>query len=161
MQLRLKLKGITLMETLVYLALFGVIFTAMVQFSISVAQSTHSAELRQHIERAKVFVLQHVDDSFGKANSIDLLNTVLDNDNGKVRLLNSGGFYEYSLSSGTLHFNHNDTISDLTNSKVNVDRFYLQAVEVKTDTVGIRMTLQLSSKTGNETETIESLFIVK
>ncbi|HLD03460.1 MAG TPA: type II secretion system protein [Candidatus Dojkabacteria bacterium] len=156
----LKLKGITLVETLVYLALFGIIFTVMVEFSISIAQSNRSAELRQHLDRAKTFIIEHIDNSFLDTNSIDLNNSVFNNDQGKVRL-NNLGYFEYYLENGVLKFNNTGTVYDITNTKVTVDRFYLEAAQVKTDTVGIRMTLEVSSLDGSESESIETLFIIR
>ena len=105
----LKLKGITLVETLVYLALFGIIFTVMVEFSISIAQSNRSAELRQHLDRAKTFIIEHIDNSFLDTNSIDLNNSVFNNDQGKVRL-NNLGYFEYYLENGVLKFNNTGTV---------------------------------------------------
>ena len=132
----------------------------MVEFSISIAQANRAAELRQHIERAKTFIIEHIDNSFLDTNSFDLNNSVFNNDQGKVRL-NNLGYFEYYIENGVLKFNNTGTVYNITNTKVRIDRFYLEQAQVKTDTVGMRMTLQVSSIEGSESETIKTLFIIR
>ncbi|MBI2356802.1 hypothetical protein HYV12_02000 [Candidatus Dojkabacteria bacterium] len=100
-----KLKGITLLETLVYLSLFSVIILMILNFMLATQESTLRTERKRIVHQASEFVIQHLTDSFHKAQSIDSINSVFENSNGKLQIRYETTTGVYEIVNNRLQYN--------------------------------------------------------
>lgn len=100
-----KIKAITLVETLVYLALFGIFFITVMQFLFFLQGFQSNAESRLLLNQNSIFVSEHIKESLKDAKSIDLANSQLDQDLGKLRIIkNDNTYVEYSINSNRIEY---------------------------------------------------------
>ncbi len=163
MKIKGNTKGITLLEMLIYLGLFTIIFTTIVTFVLTVAQANQLANRRKGIEKTLIFVNEHLADSFTKVNSVDTANSTFLNNTGVLRLLPSTGYLEYKVVNGKLNFTNASGISnDITTNEFTVNKFYLEEVKnTAGTTVGVKLTFQITSVNNNTTDTIQTLYTFK
>mgnify|MGYP001316354038 CR=1 FL=1 len=154
--------GLTLIEVLVYLALFGMFFTVMIQFFFFVNDSNQLSGETLKLDRSVIFITQHLEDSFKKSTEIiespSVPATVFNDDNGILNLTSTTNL-SYSVNSGTLTFNG----VDITRSDITVSKFYLEKIRNSSDTetIGVRITLNLvaNQKAGTTKEFSTTYFI--
>ena len=84
-----KVKGMSLIETIIYLALFGLIFATITQFSLSIAEANRNAEYKNAIEKNIIFIDEVISKSFEQSDAIDVNNSFFEQTNGKLKLTNS------------------------------------------------------------------------
>lgn len=163
MKLKKYFKAITLAETVIYLALFAVIFTSIMQFTLSVSEANQSAEFKNEVERATIFVNEHLNLTFRSINQIDANNSFFYQDDGKLKLTHLPATYKYSIINDRLSFDNNGTSSYLTNSNIKINKFYLERVLAPDLTiVGVRVTMNLvSAKKPNISKTIQTYYSLK
>ena len=151
--------GLTLLETVLYLALFAVLFVVVLEFTMAVAESNRGARARGDVETSIMFIVQHVEDSFTEASSVDSLNSVFYSDNGDMRLVSSSGTARYYLDAGQLQFVDGGITTPLTGPHVSVDRFYFEEIlDRHGDISGVRCILGISSVKEDASEEIETAF---
>jgi hypothetical protein len=153
-------KAFTLIETTLYLALFNVIFLSVIGFTISITDSNRKAEYSNSIEKNAIFVSEHIQNTFSQSNSIDAVNTVYLQVNGKIRLITKNGYKEYSLSNGVLQVGNGSTTLPISDSKVNVTSFYIEPVSSVTGVqTGAKITIKFTaSKYQTVTKSITSYY---
>jgi len=95
-------KGMTLIEVVLYLGLFGMFFLVMVQFFFFVGDSNQLSGESLKIDRSIIFLSQHFEDSFKKGISIDEEGTVFGSDSGQLILSVSEGGSSEPLPTSTL-----------------------------------------------------------
>jgi hypothetical protein len=141
-----KANAMTLVETLVYLVLFGVIFVAIMQFVISTRKNDDIAGQRNELEKAVLFIVNHLDDSFSQANGVINANTVFNSNTGKIRLQLATKYVEYNITGSKLHFSDNGTDYPLLDVDYQIDKFYLEQI-LNNDNVlmGVRCEIQVTS----------------
>ncbi len=141
-----KLKALSIVEVLVYFALFGVIFLGIINFMISVRATNTSAEQRNLLGKNTIYVMNHLNSSFEVTNSINSASSIFNNDNGKIVLNLNGKTVEYFLVSGVLHFVDNGTDYVLTNTDFDLTRFYCEQIKnYRDEEVGVRFSLTFRS----------------
>lgn len=158
---RTAIQAFTLIETILYLALFNIIFASVVGFTISLTQSNKVAEYRNALDKDSMFVSEHLYDTFSKANTIDSINTTFQNNQGKLRLNVEGTYVDYFIDASTLKVTYGGAATyDLTSNLASVTKFYLEPVVNKTGTqTGAKVTLELTSpKYPNVVKTISSYY---
>ncbi|MFQ5492694.1 MAG: hypothetical protein ACE5DX_00850 [Candidatus Dojkabacteria bacterium] len=137
-----QLKGITLIESLVYLAVFGVMFFAVMQFVFTVIDSNRRANSINEIDKAAIFINQHINDSFDTASSVNTGLSTFDDNNGVLRLNVTGGYIEYNLDSDRLNFDNNGvTSSYLSPLGLELSSFFVEQIQDKeSNVIGARIT---------------------
>ena len=151
--------GMTLIETVLYLALFALIFISVMQFSLAVAESNRAAVSRNKVEHTLIFVTEHLGLRFEEAQSINEGLTLLETNGGVLCLTSNGEDVTYSVSNGILQFSESGVVSALSNSSVVVESFYLEEVLDNVDQlVGIRLTLEIASKDGTYSDSIVTAY---
>lgn len=90
-QTRKNFKGITLIEVVIYLALFGMFFLVMVQFFFFLGDSNQLSGESMKVDRAIIFLSQHFEDSFQNSEQIVTANTSFDVNIGQLAISESGG----------------------------------------------------------------------
>jgi hypothetical protein len=156
----IKLTAFTLIETVLYLALFNVIFLSVIGFTISMTESNRKAEYANAIEKNAIFISEHVQQTFSKANAIDAPNTTYLDSNGKIRLQVLGGFKEYSLLNGVVVVGNGTTITPISDSLVTITSFFVEPVTTSTGLqTGAKITINFSaSKFPTITKSISSYY---
>jgi hypothetical protein len=152
----------TLLETILYLALFGMIFTSIVQFGITMAENNRIAEYRNQVSRAATFITTDLLSKFKRGQSITAAQSIFDNDVGKVVLVQPSATYTYTMASGRLTLG-NGTVTDYISSPdVTVTQFRVEPVYTPAPAsalIGARITLGLRhSKSALSTQTLTSFY---
>ena len=138
--------AISLVETVLYIAIFSIIFTSIVGFALTIAQSNQNANLRNNIERSAIFLDEHITESFLSSNSIDNNESVFNQNDGLIKIYNSTNSYIYSLSDGRIIIDSNGTQNYLTSPDLNVSKFLIEEVLSPTgSTTGVRISFQINS----------------
>ncbi len=155
-------KGFTLIETLLYLALFGVIFFSIMQFFYSASELNLNADANNNIRKNNLFITNHFDTSVEDTISIDLANTDFDIDLGKIRLITNEGFIEYSTNSSQLFVNRNNQINSISDSNIYITRLRFSEVNFETELKGFKVEIDFQSNKNNRlTESISKIYIIE
>ncbi|MEI7578474.1 MAG: hypothetical protein WCJ58_00365 [bacterium] len=123
-----KLKAITLVETIIYLALFAIIFTAIIQFVLSIQESNLKVNTDNTLAKQKIFITEHLEDSFRNTSGIDTAQSAFDSDQGRIYLTTSTIFKTYYLENNRLIFSANGQINPITPDTMNVTKFHLTKI---------------------------------
>lgn len=154
---KLREKGFTLVEVLVYVAVVGVLVTAVANLILGMVSNYRVASIRDEL----VLSAQDIAGSFFKevknANQIYVPGSVLDNDSGTLILETtfqlgdeyaSGGQTKFYLSEGRILIKREgETALVLTPETLEVARFKFVRVEPKPGREGVRLYLALKNKT--------------
>jgi len=146
------IKGMTLIEILLYLALFSIFFLVMVEFFLFVNQSNQLSSETLKLDRSVIFLTQHLEDSFEKK-SFTSVTDIEESDLDKLELSDSEEpeyIYQVEDEDGELQFNDGSGNVQITRSDIIVDKFSLEEILDNEDTViGAKITIRLKSKTDN------------
>lgn len=146
------IKGMTLIEILLYLALFSIFFLVMVEFFLFVNQSNQLSSETLKLDRSVIFLTQHLEDSFEKK-SFTSITDIEESDLDELELYDSAvPEYTYKVGDedGELQFNDGSGNVQITRSDIIVDKFSLEEILDNEDTViGAKITIRLKSKTDN------------
>lgn len=154
-------KALTLVEVVTYLAIFAFIFISIIEFVISVKQTNDTALDRSNIERALIFVMSHINDSFDQSNTIVVNESVFNSDNGILRLNSPTLILEYTLSNGQVRFRDNGVYYGVSDPEINVDKLYFEQVLNRSDEiVGVRVTIKMRGDHQLERE-LTSVFLLR
>lgn len=152
-------KGITLIELVLYLALFALIILVMVQFFVFVVNKNVNAQNRLELSKNMVFIYQHMESTNDNPFTIDEVNTVVDPTAGKLSIIQDGVSVTYQVIDGRLNYIKNGNIL-LTIPEVLVGSFGVDTiVNSEGDVISARVTMSLSHKmVENKVEQIEFTF---
>lgn len=156
----MKIKAFTLIETILYLALFNVIFFAVITWAIALGQSNKIAEYKNALEKNSILVTEHLSDTFKKGVTVDPVNSIFDNADGKVRVTFTSGFLEYSRVGNVFTVTDGTTSYGLTDKFVNVTNFTVSPIIIPpSEIVGARISMTISGvKFPNLTKTLVSYY---
>jgi hypothetical protein len=154
-------KGLTLVETMIYLALFALIFFVVMNFVMAVAENNRIATARGRIETSLIFLLEHLQENFDVVDSINGTGSVFENDAGVLQLTLSSTTMQYSLSNGRVMYDYSGVSVPLTPPDVQVNKFYLeQVLNTESALSGVRFTIVITTEENDATETIETAFVL-
>lgn len=156
-----RLSAFTLVEAILYLALFNIVFFSVITFTITLTQNNRSAEYKNAVEKNAIFVIEHLKDTFNQGSTIDEASSTFGNNNGKVRITTAGGYRDYSVTSGTFLVQNGTTSHNLTDSLVDVTMFLVEPVyDANNVAVGARITMTLVAEKYPDTisKTIQSYY---
>lgn len=156
-------KGITLVEMLLYIALFGMIFLSIFRFYFFVNESTQNAEELNEVIKSAIFINEHFATTFYESTDIDVVNSTFDADNGVLSLIKNGDVYTYSIVGGKIQFNRSGQVSDLTNSGVVVDKLRFERVnDGDGQPTGAKVSVQITSaKNSSQYRNYETVYILE
>ncbi len=142
-----RIPAITLVETIIYLAIFGVVFGSILQFMITVNEQNYRAEFKTNLGKSVLHMTEHFNDSIDLATDIEIASSTFASDNGVLRLNYSGGTMRYSLNGGRLYFERNAEVFFLTPPRFAIDQFFLEEVhDDDANLIGVRMTMHIYSR---------------
>jgi len=140
-----KLKGTTLIEIVIYLGLFGFIFTTIILFFYAISEFNRNNKYTIDVEKQSIFVVEHLEESFKKANTIDQLNSQFDSDNGSLTLIKSdGSTIKYSISNNRV-LSTTTTTDYLTSADFTITKLRFEKVLNGTTLIGVKFELTLNS----------------
>jgi len=158
-----KLKGISLIEVLIYLAIFSLIFGVIIQYMLSVSENNRKTFLKRDAGNTTIFVSEHLKIDFALATSIDTVNSTFNNSNGKIRLLLPSGYVEYTVLNNRINVNKNGVNNYITTNKFYVTNFYVEQVLSQSNTLaGARFTIDFYPlKNSISSSRLQTMFILK
>ena len=119
-----KYRGITLIESVLYLGLFAITFTTIMQFYFSTGNSNIRSAENFRIQRTRIYLVEHLDTTFEEAVSVDVANSTFDDDDGVVRLNVGAGYVQYQINSdGQIEVTDGTNTDPLTPPSLNVSKF--------------------------------------
>lgn len=158
-----KFRAITLMELLVYLALFGIIFISVLQFTLQVEENNRRSLNHNLLQKYSIFINQHIAQTIDDTDSIDTAGSTFDNPQGVLDLnLFGGSATTYTLSGGQLSVNRGSGAVDLTPSYLTIDNFFLEQIEdSEGNVIGVKANLHMYSNFDSDVDnTIETNFLL-
>ena len=148
-------KGFSMVEILVYLAIFLVVSTASVTFLISLNEFVDQYKVETVLYRSGTSVMEQIILGARQADNVDLVNTTEDDPtNGKLTVEHGASSTSFTLNAGTLELTiDGNNLGDMTTSNVTVDDFTVYYYPL---TVGefVRVRLSLSATVGSITKSI-------
>jgi|GEM_PF-6244738 len=135
------LNAFTLIEVLLYLALFGIIFLTIIRFTLNIEKSYRDANTNLTNTDNSTYLYYHLNATLNKAVAVDEVNSVFDLPNGTLKLnLSNGESATYSKEGNVLKFNGDPLF--------NVDSFSIKAYRDKANVLkGIFIDFTLDGKT--------------
>lgn len=135
-----KLKGITLIETILYVGVLSIILFIIFSFMLSTREATVRTEQRSDVYSTSEFITQHLDYIFTNVQDIDELKSVFENDNGILYVDTGTGEHYYKREEDRLVFDG----TPISPSKTPVQKFFLEPVQNKKgETIGVRITFKV------------------
>lgn len=143
-----KLRGMTLIEVVLYLAIFALFFIVMINFFFFVQDSNQLSGETLKIDRSVILLTQHFEDSFKRTNSVGS-GTVPNVDHGTLELIGDVNVEYYWLDS-RIYFDNSGSINPITRNDVKVTKFLLEEILDNSDTViGVEITVEITSGSDN------------
>lgn len=154
-----RLKGVTLLETVIYLGLFSLVIVMVLSFMLSTTESTTRTMRKSILHQSMEFVIGHIDDTLSKSNLISTTNSVFDDTNGILEINISGEAKQYTLVDSRIYY---DGVP-ITPTSVVVENFELHpSTNGNGDVIGITVISTLRSVKDNSlTENINLLFTLR
>lgn len=137
-----RLKGTTLVETVLYIAILTTILFVIVSFTLSTSEATMRTERRAHVYSASEFITQHLDYIFSRATGINETKSSFNQDNGMLYINIGNEEHYYSLSSNKLVYDG----TEMNTKDILIKKFHAVPVHNKKEkVVGVRVTLEIES----------------
>ncbi len=121
-------KAITLIETVIYLALIGSAFFLIVNFGFTIADFNRDAGVNNEIQQSLVFLNQHFEEHIELADSVDEAGSTLGVNPSTLALDDGAVTYIYSIDSGNLTFNDGTDTFNLTFGDASITNFLVEEV---------------------------------
>ena len=145
-------KGFTLVEMLVYLAIFLLVSTTSVTLLFSLNDLVDQYRLEAALYRSGSNVMEQILLSIRQADQVDALNTIEDSPtNGKLSVQNTSTTTEFTFSGGALNLEINGTdYGNMVNDVVGVDDFTVYQYDL-THGEFVRVRLSMTATTSAST----------
>ncbi len=116
-----RLKGITLIETMLYIGLFSIIILMVLNFMLATQESTLKNNRRGQVYKSAEFIIQHINYSFDNALVVNEENSIFSSSIGILELQFADASKRYTVSNATLYFDR----TPITPSNISVTQFAL------------------------------------
>mgnify|MGYP001030301688 CR=1 FL=1 len=151
-----KLKGVTLVETMLYIGLFSIIILMVLNFMMSTQESTLRNNRRGVVYKASEFIIQHFGSSFDNAISISNTNSLFQNDQGVLELSFSDGAKQYSLADSTLYF---DSVP-ISPPDISVNKFFLEPLYNGDPTIPVAVRISIEIISNEDSDIADTINIL-
>lgn len=129
-----KLKAITLTETVVYIAIFSIFMLTLMQFFISIQINQDRVYKELELEMNRIFLTNHLEERVKDNFTLDLENSVINNDNGIAILTSNHEVLIYKILNGSIVLETEHGMTSLTNNKAVVEVFNIEKIQGNTNT---------------------------
>lgn len=154
--LKKRLSGLTILEMLVYIGIFGILITSVMGFALTLQQSQNKASASTYVEQNAIFLFEHFESTIPKAITIDEAQSIFNSDAGKIHFTLSGNIGEYTISNGAIYFNDGTSNTLITTQNVNVSKFRIEPRYYKdAKLTGIYLSITINEKQYETTFTIQ------
>lgn len=137
-----RLKGTTLMETVLYIGILSLILFILVNFLLSTTEATVRTERKADVYDSSEFITQHLDYIFSDITSINPTKSTFNSDNGTLFLYMNSGEHNYTLIDKKLLYDG----TNISSKKVEINKFNIVPLKNRKDeTVGVKIALEISS----------------
>jgi hypothetical protein len=153
------LKGVTLLETVIYIGLFSLITIMILNFMLTTQESTTRTMRKSLIHQSKEFVIGHIDSTLNSSSYIDKDNSVFNNEDGILLVNIAGENKQYTISDSVIYY---DSIP-ITPSSISVEGFFLEPIyDSSGEVIGVLITTTLRSNGDSSiSEDINFLFTLR
>lgn len=134
-----KLKGLTLIETILYIGLFSIILLMVVSFMLMTQQSTQRTESNASLHKTSQFIIQHINYTFEHATAIEEAGSVFEIDQGELTIIVDTLSRLYQLQNQQLLY---DGIP-ISSPNISVEKFYLTPIYKESDIIAVRIDITL------------------
>jgi type II secretory pathway pseudopilin PulG len=154
-------KGVTLIETVLYLSLFSIVFLVIIQFFFATTDLNNNVAIRNQFERDTIFLDEHINQSFKDTISLNEINTVFGSSSGVLSLNTNSGLLEYYLEDDRIYVDRSGISNPLTGSGYVVTNFLLNRVEWEDNSLrGINITIDLEDEKNNYNKSFNSNYML-
>lgn len=145
--LKAKISGFSLVEVLVYIAIFTIVSVASVGFLFSLEDLIGQYRLETALYRSGSSIMEQVLLAVRQADTVDSLNTVEDSPTtGKLTVENVSTSTTFTLDAGSLKLSINgDDFGDLTSDDVTVNGFTVYYYPTVNDHQFVRVKLSVTA----------------
>jgi hypothetical protein len=153
-------------ESVVYLGLFAIIFLVVMQYFFSISAQNEYAESSIETEKSVIFLSDHISNTFGEIHSIDASSSQFNLDDGLLVLFTDDTLtttVSYEIESDRIRFtdeaSQQSYISDRNNE---VTQFLIeQILNSEDELVGVRVTTVFDSKNINYQREFTTSYIIE
>lgn len=130
-----------MIETVIYLLLFALVFFAVTSFAFNIDDNIRAAKVRNDIDRTIIFVSEHMTESAKLAESIPIIEA------DRIRFNTADGYVEYRIENSRLIYDYDGLdISFITDRAITINGFIAEEILTQGDErTGVRLTLEISS----------------
>ena len=83
------MKGFTLVETLIYLAIVGMVMGSLISFGLSISQAREKTFAQQEVQANMRFVLDIMGRAIRESDGVDEENSIFESDAGRIQLFSA------------------------------------------------------------------------
>ncbi len=149
-----KLKGLTLLETVLYIGLFSAVLLIFVTFMLNTQEATTRTQNKTSLHKTTSFIAQHINYTFESTDSIDGDSSIFETDIGKLDIIVDEAPKVYELQNSQLFY---DGVL-ISSPGVLVERFYLTPIYEELDVIAVRIEILLRDSSNTKlTEEINFL----
>ena len=152
-----KLKAITLLEMLVYIAIFTSFIVIIIQLTLSVSANNDKIKQEYDLEKDKMFISNHLDQFFDlEYREIDINTSVFNDPNGRI----TDGINSYFIENNILYFSQGEIATALNSSKSVINSFTIYPnYNEDGEVIAVSITIEMRNK--SSLERITSLTFVR
>lgn len=148
-----KSKGFTLIETLIYLALFMLVIIAIIDSISAISNSYKNVKELRAIESSAMTSLDRMVSEIRNAISVDTANTTFNSSPGQLTLVNGTSTKKFYVSNNRLMINEDGLIGPLTGSDIKVTSLIFRSIATTTaSAVKIELSLRNVASSTSLTE---------
>ena len=145
-----RLKAITLMETLVYISIFGMFMLILIQFFLSIQFNQDKIYKELELEMNQIFITNHLKEAVGE-------NFAFMQEGDSGIFFNEEKTFEYKIFSNDFIVLEDGVVQNLSNSKALVTDFVIEPIGYNS---AVRLKISLAHS-GNENITREFSNLIK
>lgn len=137
------LKGITLIETIIYIGIFALFLPIVMNFMLSTQESTRRNNYNLQLSKSVEFISEHLDYSFEKVKSIKEEDCIFNEDRGVLVLNTTNETVSYTVSNSKIYYN----TTPITPSNMSITQFRIEPIYNHLNiATGVRIFVALQSK---------------
>ncbi|MEK7117927.1 MAG: hypothetical protein AAB861_04120 [Patescibacteria group bacterium] len=152
--------GLTIVETLIYIGIFVIALTVIVQMMFSLTKTHRLVKLKQSLEASGTISMERMLREIRNATSIDMVNSALGSSPGKLVLTGTdenGNNYtlEFSIANGAIMLSKNGaSAGPLTTPGISATSLVFRNISNSVSS-GVRIELSLSGAIGTEIKNLD------
>lgn len=148
-----KLKAITLTETLVYVAIFAIFMTTLIQFFLSIQINQDKVSKELELEMNRIFLTNHLESELKNNFAFDSENSQLDGNNDVLFFKNENQTLAYNVTNQDLMLQKDGTQTKLTNNKAKIKSFYITPIfQPENNITAVKINISLNHRDNERIE---------